>query len=66
MKEELKRFFIALFAFAALPLFCVTVVWLLTIGSFDWLATVHHGNFLGLTGICLFFGFFMGAGMASE
>lgn len=47
------------------PLALTTLAWLLTIGSFDYMATVHHDAFLFFTGFAIFSGIFAG-GAASD
>jgi hypothetical protein len=42
---------------SAMPLVLTILLWCLTLGSFELIATIHHGMFIFITAIMMFMGF---------
>ena len=41
---------------SAMPLVLIILLWSLTLGSFELIASIHHGLFVFITGIMMFMG----------
>ncbi len=64
--QRIFAFLVTMITISALPLFLITIVWLVTLGSFNYITAMHSDAAISATVICSFLGLIIGGVIAGN
>lgn len=64
--QRILAFLVTMVAISCIPLFLITVVWLVTLGSFSYITAMHDSATVGCTMVLSVIGFIFGLVIAGD